>query len=512
MPHRYGYGGGITGQSHGEYSMPSFGESPSAVVESHLSQILEDSPHQKYYLSAKACQGILNRAERRGKELPELLKKALLSMIRYWIFGTSDAPASKDVACVLNDQGGGNINVESGNVSPTLRAESHNHDPVVVYSLDQQGGKGCANYTEGVCPTMLSNSNGTPHAVAYCIQGNCIDRADTAGCNGAGWTEGKSYTLNTVDRPAVAVAALFQPKSALDENWAESDIKNAIRAGESKVSHVIVAPTVYSGVQVTSPQNRSNPSPGDPCHTLNTDDRNWVVLATDIGFFNSYDGVCPTLLSRMYKDPPLITTPGDGRKSAVVYDARGNGDGSVCPTITGDHQNRVTDYTAVVVNDLSTSEIQSAGFCPEQSAKTRGIGYEPEKSPTLRSGIVSAISDYIHWIVRRITPLECERLQGFPDGWTDIGEWVDTKGKKHKDADSPRYKALGNSIALPSWYWVLQRLNLYCGTDRTMASLFDGIGGFPLIWETLNGGGSCVWASEIEEFPIAVTKIRFPDA
>lgn len=54
----------------------------------------------------------------------------------------------------------------------------------------------------------------------------------------------------------------------------------------------------------------------------------------------------------------------------------------------------------------------------------------------------------IAWIVRRLTPTECERLQGYPDGWTDIGEWTDTKGKKHKPADSPRYKALGNSIAL----------------------------------------------------------------
>ena len=42
-----------------------------------------------------------------------------------------------------------------------------------------------------------------------------------------------------------------------------------------------------------------------------------------------------------------------------------------------------------------------------------------------------------------------------------------------------------------------------------MASLFDGIGGFPLIWEQLNGRGTCLWASEIEEFPIAVTKRRF---
>jgi DNA (cytosine-5)-methyltransferase 1 len=112
-------------------------------------------------------------------------------------------------------------------------------------------------------------------------------------------------------------------------------------------------------------------------------------------------------------------------------------------------------------------------------------------------------------IVRRLTPLECERLQGYPDGWTDIGEWVDSKGKKHKEADSPRYKALGNSIALPPWKWVLKRLCACYERDATMASLFDGIGGFPLIWEQLNGKGSCLWASEIEEFPMAVTKIRF---
>jgi DNA (cytosine-5)-methyltransferase 1 len=112
-------------------------------------------------------------------------------------------------------------------------------------------------------------------------------------------------------------------------------------------------------------------------------------------------------------------------------------------------------------------------------------------------------------IVRRLTPLECERLQGYPDGWTDIGEWVDSKGKKHKEADSPRYKALGNSIAIPPWKWVLKRLCACYERDATMASLFDGIGGFPYIWEQLNGNGSCLWASEIEEFPMAVTKIRF---
>ena len=112
------------------------------------------------------------------------------------------------------------------------------------------------------------------------------------------------------------------------------------------------------------------------------------------------------------------------------------------------------------------------------------------------------------YIVRRLTPLECERLQGYPDGWTDIGEWTDTKGKRCKTSDAARYKALGNSIALPPWKWVLKRICACYERDATMASLFDGIGGFPYLWEQLNGKGTCLWASEIEEFPIAVTKVR----
>lgn len=112
-------------------------------------------------------------------------------------------------------------------------------------------------------------------------------------------------------------------------------------------------------------------------------------------------------------------------------------------------------------------------------------------------------------IVRRLTPLECERLQGFPDRWTDIGEWRDGKGKLHKGADSPRYKALGNSVALPFWDFLAKRISAQYPRNITMGSLFDGIGGFPLVFERYNGKGSARWASEIEEFPIAVTKLRF---
>ena len=123
----------------------------------------------------------------------------------------------------------------------------------------------------------------------------------------------------------------------------------------------------------------------------------------------------------------------------------------------------------------------------------------------------SVIEKIIRWIVRRLTPTECERLQGYPDGWTDLGSWIDSKGKTHKDADTPRYKALGNSIALPQWYYVLGGIADRLPDNATLGSLFDGIGGFPYVWAQLHAGRKklCVWSSEIEEFPIAVTKKWF---
>ena len=65
------------------------GESPNAVKELLLSQILEDNVPQKYYLSTRACQGILTRESRRGKKLPELLEAALLETIDLFQFRTT---------------------------------------------------------------------------------------------------------------------------------------------------------------------------------------------------------------------------------------------------------------------------------------------------------------------------------------------------------------------------------------------------------------------------------------
>ena len=294
----------------------------------------------------------------------------------------------------------------------------------------------------------------------FCIQGNTIDRADTAGANGAGVKEDVCYTLNTIDRPAVAFALDCRNMTANEELSATLQAK------------------------------------GNGGQSLN------------------------------YINP--VAEP-------LIYDARGNGDGTTSPTMTGDHNSRVTDYTAITLQgDTVAGALLARDYKGPGRADSLGrviaqpVGADlyngtltGDKAVTLTTAAgqggadtgPSVIEKIIRWIVRRLTPTECERLQGYPDGWTDLGEWIDSKGKTHKDADTPRYKALGNSIALPQWYYVLGGISDRLPDNATLGSLFDGIGGFPYVWAQLHAGRKelCVWASEIEEFPIAVTKKWFPE-
>ena len=226
---------------------------------------------------------------------------------------------------------------------------------------------------EGIYPTLPAMDCGGANnqAVIYSLQGNGIDRADTAGCNGCGWRENVCYTLNTIDRPALCL------KSGQGSN------------------------------------------------------------ARSLGISNT------TSLS-------LVADAGGNTALAVCYDARGNGDGTLCSTLTGDHENRITDYTAVVVK-------------------------ENPKPPR-------------KYIIRRITPLECCRLQGFPDGWGDLPEkerlseeevqfwqavrdtYARVNGKTTKSytssallkwynklhTDSAEYKMWGNGIALPCAKFIME--------------------------------------------------------
>ena len=271
--------------------------------------------------------------------------------------------------------------------------------------------------------------------------------------------------------------------------------------------------------------------PGDKAFTI-SQTHSHAVFATRSGtdYLTGWDNQEKRVFSAKGVSPTLSGSDGSGGRTVCgyIYDARGNGDGKTACTLTGNHQNRVTDYTAIVMSTGQTGaeithDIAPTMNCNHEQPIVVGVGC---RNGTESQDVVATLQAHnnggfslncTHHVriggqVRRLTPLECERLQGYPDGWTDIGPWTDSAGKLHKESsDSARYKALGNSIALPPWFWVLKRLCACYERTATMASLFDGIGGFPLIWERLNGPGSCLWASEIEEFPIAVIKRRFSE-
>ena len=198
-------------------------------------------------------------------------------------------------------------------------------------------------------------------------------------------------------------------------------------------------------------------------------------------------------------DPSLQARMGTGGNQVpLTYQMQGFGDYRAGEVASSCKQRDFKDSTDLVCA-VDCRNFREGGETNGtlQAKSNGGISYNLQN--TVRTGM----------IVRRLTPMECERLQGFPDGWTDIGEWRDSKGKLRKPSDSPRYKALGNSIALPFWDFLAKRISAQYLRPVTMGSLFDGIGGFPLVFERHNGKGTARWASEIEEFPIAVTKLRF---
>lgn len=313
----------------------------------------------------------------------------------------------------------------------------------------------CGNIAEGGAPgeeTAAGTGSGTAGTV-WCLQGNAVDRE--AKMNGLGISEEPMFTLNTIDRHAICAG--FKPHAGANAG--------SIGYAEEK------APTIDTGKPM-------------------------AVFRSGTDYLTGWDNQEKRVFSAKGVSPTLSGSDGGGGRTVCgyIYDARGNGDGKTACTLTGDHQSRVTDYTAIVMRQHNFGEYRE------------GVGTLTAHNGTRHASETLVVSGQ----VRRLTPLECERLQGYPDGWTDIGPWTDSAGKLHKESsDSARYKALGNSIALPPWSWVLKRLCACYERTATMASLFDGIGGFPLIWERLNGLGSCLWASEIEEFPIAVTQRRF---
>ena len=258
-------------------------------------------------------------------------------------------------------------------------------------------------------------------------------------------------------------------------------------------------------------------------------DRGQPFVVEKCGCFMGGQGSAAGGIGYSEQEAPTLKSVMSGGNTVpeVVYDARGNGDGKTVCTITGDHCDRIIDYTPLV---LGTGQ--------------GGAEVGKDESPCLNCNHEQPIAAYggippRKYIVRRLTPLECSRLQGLPDDFADVpayedvsdgeldfwrevwAEWAEINGKNPKTdkqirkwlqapiSESNQYQIYGNGIALPQWVWVLGRISEKLGKDNpTMASLFDGSGSFPLIWEAINGKGTAVWSSEVNPEAVRVSRYR----
>lgn len=175
----------------------------------------------------------------------------------------------------------------------------------------------------------------------------------------------------------------------------------------------------------------------------------------------------------------------DGNSNGISTGERRNNEGG-CPTLNASHE-----------QPIMMSDRKGHNGITEDGTATTLTAQEKER-PIIGTSIV-----------RRLTPLECERLQGMPDDWSRYG--VNEKGEVYELSDSARYKLQGNGIATPFWKWLLKRISAQYERTPTLGSLFDGQASFPMLWESINGEGTALWSSEIEKHAVAVAKYNFPE-
>lgn len=397
-------------------------------------------------------------------------------------------PAWKEVAGLTTNCSAGNDRVVAGggrNAAYTLK----------IRSGCAGGGKGALVQTEktGTLSTLQDQTLfQLIREPTYCISGNTVDRKTNQ--NGSSVRENGSFTVNTVDRHAVVY-------SIQEENPAQPVVLESNQV-HATVTQTGICPTLPASMGLGGgyvPMITDHPADKPVVFENHAQDARYKEAPT----------CSPTVVARWGTgggNTPLVAAPGQVTSYGI-----GNGQAHA-------YASKEKSGTLDTMHDAQAVAIEYSGCLNPWDTQARRVYGEDGTFPALPSresagGNQQAVlaGQRTRWIVRRLTPTECKRLQGYPDGWTDIGEWTDTKGKKHKPADSPRYKALGNSIALPQWFWIAQKMKSYMGDGAKLGSLFDGIGGFPLVWEATYGIGTARWASEIEEFPIAVTKKHFPE-
>lgn len=371
---------------HGEYWMRSFSACPNDASVCSLLEVLEPCVARKYFLSAKACRGIISRADRRGKALTDEAQER---------FGEADHDSGRLTPGETQSR---RVYPTSG-VYPTLSTREksgQNQESVFTQFGDDIAGTLTARYDSSPCVDRGANVVVDDRQKVFLCQ--------TAQTGSNGKLVKQNDVMNTLDRTnSTAVAALdFNPTDARLRH-AHDDVSQTLTAragtGGNQVPLVQVQPIVF------------NPNAG-----INEQGGGFAV-SEDV---TNHPDVSNTLTSHMGtggNNVPLVKAfkwnQGERSRSLAI--------GDVSPTLTTDHNPAVYEIAG------NTEDSHMDGLT-----------------------------------VRRLTPLECERLQGFPDGWTDI-PW---RGRE-RAPDGPRYKALGNSMAVPVMRWIGECIQMVEETDET---------------------------------------------
>lgn len=368
----------------GECSTLVFGESPSVAEESGLWQILQAGAPLKYYLSEKACRGVLRRAERRGKELPTILKTALEQQIKRW--GKYGTPLLRfevdtEITKIFDARGNGD-----GKTVPTITGDHNNR--ITDYTAL------CAEAY--IIDPLSSNSmkSNNPHSGFHKTDiAKCLDTSDGSPNKNQG---------------GLCIVEAYVGNSSGDNV-----------AGTLDASY-------YKGVG-----------------TRNGKEREFVVIAVDRSAFNQGENAKYNIGIDENGTAFTVTAKGPG---AVCYCLQGNtvdmADTASC------HGKGVKENECYTLNTVDRHAV-CYGFSPDNSASCGGVNVNEEFSPTLqvhkKLGLCQETAEK-QYVVRRLTPLECCRLQGMPDYWMDGVE----------GSDAAQYKMWGNGMALPNALYIME--------------------------------------------------------
>ena len=272
-----------------------------------------------------------------------------------------------------------------------------------VEILNDQGGDSLSVEKGGVSPTLRSQTHGNLPITAYAIQGSMIGRTDGNGPQGDGINENVSFTLNTIDRHAVCMGTGQANAGILEE---QSPTLTAAHE-QPIVTHPQIAGTLCaSGAGLSRPAGQGNEL--DFCVMSAGFKHKAGSQSGSIGF---QEETAPTLLA--------------GQQSAVM---------KAC--LIGGAAVMEAQTAAVDCRNLRETDEVSGTLL----AKAASGGYSLNYQNPVRTGLC----------VRRLTPTEAERLQGYPDGWTEAG------ADGSPISDTKRYQMLGNSIAVPCVAYIMQ--------------------------------------------------------